>query len=197
MSHRKYLLVKVLALTALMPLMTLAQSHERTIDKLSWRTEPIKIVQVKTKGKTVAIGKKFEEEDDWLTGLTVTVQNISDKAIARIELALTFTRPEGTSETVPRLRESMIFGEDPSTTSAYLKLLQPGETTDIKLLEVNLPSIQKALRDLGYPDRITRVRMMVSFVTFADGSTWAGDGIILYPDPKNPKQKFNPKTQPK
>lgn len=170
------------------------QGPERVVDTLPWRNEPIKIVKLKTKGKAIGSGKKFAEEDDWLKGLTVTVENVSNKAISRIELGLSFPRPEGPSETIPTFSEKMIYGRDPSDADYEVqKQVLPGESVDVKLLEVNLPFIKTALEDLGYPEKITRAQIMVETVTFIDGTMWAGGDTILYPDPTNPRQKINPK----
>lgn len=62
------------------------------------------------------------------------------------------------------------------------------------MLKTNLPIIKQGLSALGYPDDVSRVSLMLNSVTFVDGSMWAGDEI-LYPDPKNPKDKINPRTQ--
>ncbi|MGI9107880.1 MAG: hypothetical protein ACR2G4_16720 [Pyrinomonadaceae bacterium] len=188
------ILMKLVGLFVFAPAFGLAQEQERAIGKISWRNEPIKIVKLKTKGKAIELGKKFSAEDDWLKGLTVTVENVSDKPISRIEISLLFPRPEGYSETIPTFTEKMIYGLDPSDAEAGGAQPQvlPGERVDVKLLEVNLPFIKTALESLGYPEKTTHTQIMVDAVTFNDGTMWAGDNILLYPDPHNPKQKFNP-----
>ena len=173
-----------------------AQEPERMIDKMSWRNEPIKVLKLKIKNKGVELGKKFAEYDDWLQGLTVTVKNVSDKAIARIEIQLAFPRPGGGSS--PETAIYMIgmgYGKESADVSAeeVLKLVLPGETVDVKLLEVNVPFIKEDLEKLGYGHPIKRAQKSVRSVTFVDGSEWAGDDDILYPNPNNPKQKINPK----
>jgi hypothetical protein len=187
--------LKLTGVLMLLPVIGFSQRQERVIDKVSWRHEPVKIVKLKTKGKAIEPGQKFLEEDDWLKGLTATVKNISDKPVSRIELDLSFPRPEGSSEETPTFSEKMIYGRDPSDASdaEAQKQVLPGESVDVKLLEANLPFIKTALGELGYPEKITHVRIMVEFVTFNDGTMWAGGDTILYPDPANPKQKINPK----
>lgn len=131
---------------------------------------------------------------DWLKGLTVTVANISNKGIARIELELTFPRAGGgLSPEIPVLIAPLSYSRDPSDVlpPESLKVLLPGETVDVALLDANLPFIEQDLKRLGYPEKITHARIRVNSVTFIDGSEWAGD-VMLYPDPKNPKNKINP-----
>lgn len=192
-SDLSKMLLKLTCLITFLPLFGFAQGQERKIDKLSWRDEPIRILSQKTKGKTIEFGKKFLEEDDWLRGLTVTARNVSDKPISRIELSLAFPRPEGTSEDIPTYTVGMFYGRDPSDADAKShKQILPGENVEVKLLEVNLPFIRADLESLGYPEKVTHAQILVSSVTFNDGTEWVG-GDILYPDPANPKQKINPK----
>lgn len=63
---------------------------------------------------------------------------------------------------------------------------------DVKLLEVNLPFIKIGLENLGYSEKITHAQVMISSVTFNDGTMWNG-GDILYPHPADPKRKYDPK----
>ncbi|HEV7682932.1 MAG TPA: hypothetical protein VGO68_12460 [Pyrinomonadaceae bacterium] len=170
-------------------------AQERMVDKVSWRNEPIKILKVKSKNKAIELGKEFADDDDWLTGLTVTVQNVSDKAIARIDIRLDFPRPRGGSSPETAIYMAhLIYGKEPADVAPneVLKLALPGETVDIKLVEANMPSYKNDLEKLGYEQPIKHVQIMVLSVTFIDGSEWDGN-VILYPDPNNPKRKINPR----
>lgn len=198
MTSRKSLgglFLKLTGLVIFLPSVGFSQGQERIIEKLSWRTEPIKILRLETKGKAVELDKQFVEKDDWLKGLTVTVENTSNKAISRIVLDLSFPRPKGSSEELSTYTVKMIFGRDPSDTSdsKSQRQVSPGDRADVKLLEVNLPFIKEDLERLGYPTKITQAQIMVSSVTFSDGSMWAGDDTILYPDPNNPGKKIDPR----
>jgi len=54
----------------------------RTIARLPLeRNEPVRIRAVKVKDIRVRHGQKFVADDDWLSGLTVTVKNRTDKTI--------------------------------------------------------------------------------------------------------------------
>ena len=199
MSHVKSQSVVLLGIVwsglMLFPIIAMGQAPLRLIDKLSWRSEPIKIQKIRTAGvNVVELGKRFSAEDEWLKGLTVTVENVSTQAIARVELNLTFPRAQGTSAEVPIYVMSMSYGLDPSD-PAYAKSqipAMPGETIEIKLLDANFPFIKPDLARLGYPENVSHARLLVESVTFLDGSTWAGDQI-LFPDPKNPTRKINPR----
>lgn len=199
MSHIKSQSVVLLGIVwsglMLFPIIAMGQAPLRLIDKLSWRSEPIKIQKIRTAGvNVVELGKRFSAEDEWLKGLTVTVENVSTQAIARVELNLAFPRVQGTSAEVPTYVVSMIYGLEPSD-PAYAgsqKPAMPGETVEVKLLDANLPFIKKDLASLGYPENVWHAQILVESVTFLDGSTWAGDKI-LFPDPKNPARKIDPR----
>ncbi|HVG19638.1 MAG TPA: hypothetical protein VNI02_11350 [Blastocatellia bacterium] len=180
--------LKLLSVIIFMITTGFSQGQERIVDKISWRTEPIEVRELKTKGRPFRLAKKFLGKDDWLKGLTVTVENTSDKPISRIELELSFPRPKGSSEELPVYLVSMVYGQEPSPDAEAQKQLLPGESVDVKLLEANLPFIKIALESLGYPEKITHAQIMVGSVTFDDRTTWDGDKI-LYPDPLNPKMK--------
>lgn len=194
-SLRRFLVLGALCNLLLLCTTAYSQSRDRKIDKLSWRNEPIKIVKMKTKGRIVDLAKHFDEDDDWLSGFTITVENTSDKAIARVVLNLYFLRPDGSNAEEGTYVERMIYGRDPSEPGAdRIQLIQSGERAEVRLLEGNLPVIRSDLKNLGYPDQINRTQITVGSVTFADGSMWAADEM-LYPDPSNPLRKLNPKMR--
>jgi hypothetical protein len=200
MTSRKSLAGMFLKLTGLVMFLTLvgfSQGQERIIEKISWRTEPIKILRLETKGKAIELDKHFVEKDDWLKGLRATVENTSNKAISRIVLDLSFPRPKGSSEELSTYTVKMIFGRDSLDTGdgKPQRQVSPGDLAEVKLLEVNLPFIKEDLEHLGYPTKITHAQIMVSSVTFIDGSMWAGDDTILYPDPNNPGKRIDPRFQ--
>src|ERR1700752_245156 len=178
------------------PLITMGQTPLRLIDKASWRSEPIRIQKLRTAGKVIDLGKRFYAEGEWLKGLTVTAENVSNKAIARIELNLAFPRSQGGSSEAPTYVVRMIFGlypSDPSYTETQ-KPAMPGDSVELQLPEANLRIIRADLKTLGYSENTSHAQISVDSVTFLDGSTWAGDEM-LFPDPKNPTRKINPRLQ--
>ena len=186
----------LVVLITLLPIIVMGQTPLRIIDKASWRSEPIKIQKIKTGGKVIELGRRFPAEGDWLKGLTVTVENVSSKAIARIELILAFPRAHDPSQEAQVYVVRLMHGLDPSdpSYSETQKPTMPGETVEVTLPDANVPIIKADLKTLGYPDDTSRAQIRIDSVTFLDGSTWAGDEI-LYPDPKNPSRKINPKFQ--
>jgi hypothetical protein len=189
----KFLLIAALIL--LCQATTSAQSLQRIVDKLSWQTEPVKMQKVTSNGTNINLGQRFRAEKDWLNGFAVSVQNTSNKAIARIEINLAFPRPANAPADLSTYVVPLIYGVDPAeSTSESQTLLSPGGTVEVKLPQANLSAIKEDLATLQYSGEVTRVRLTLNSVTFSDGSMWAGDEI-LYPDPANPKQKINPRLQ--
>jgi hypothetical protein len=181
------------AILALCPILANAQSPQRLVEKISWRTEPVRMEKITANGSVVEVGRKFQQEKDWFSDLTVSVKNVSNKAIARIEINVSFPREAHVSNDVSTLVIPMLHGADPVDLNDQLPVL-PGETVELHMLKSNLPIIRQGLATLGYPEDVTRVSLMLNTVTFVDGSMWAGDDI-LYPDPQNPRDKINPRSQ--
>jgi hypothetical protein len=48
---------KLIGAIMFLPMLGVAQGQERTISKISWPNEPIKIVKLKTKGKVIELSK--------------------------------------------------------------------------------------------------------------------------------------------
>ncbi len=186
-SHISHVVRVLLALFALAGA-CYAQGEERTIEKLSWSFEPVEIMSIKAKGRDLEFGRSFHDEEDWLTGLTITAKNISDQSISSIELELIFPRAEGNDYV-----HFMHYGKDPSARDATLvRQVPPGETAEIKINPLNIAIIHDQLVGLGYSPKVQRAQIRVRSVTFTDGTMWSGD-FILSPDPQNPHRKINPK----
>lgn len=163
------------------------QSQERLLRKLSWPDEPVKIKAVKSKDKTIELGKKFSADDDWLKDLVVTVDNTSGKAILFIDIHLLFVKDDDSPE--PLWSFGLTYGRrklphKPIHPDAPKPLL-PGETFNLSLHDGEYEEIKRALQDLNYSGGIKRVKLVVNDVYFADGTRWYA-GELDYPDPNNP-----------
>src|SRR5229473_666319 len=54
--------------------------RERKVDdKYSYKDCPIKIVGVETGKRKIVLGQPFSDDDDWMKGLRVKIENTSDK----------------------------------------------------------------------------------------------------------------------
>lgn len=191
--HRRSLLTVALLLlcTGLSSSITRApQQQDRVVDKLSFRREPVKIKQIKTKHRKAQIGETFAEDDQWLEGFTVTVDNNSGKTITSLRVDLTFLRPpnhEAARE--PAFSHSLRFNPDPFFPEYGLrdksKSMKPGESIDLSLPGEEYQQIKVFLRELKYPQSIERIELTVVTVGFEDGTIWHA-GTIFYRDPDEP-----------
>lgn len=92
------LLVKICLLTTLLSglvwLSVSAQTDEvaRTLERVPLKNEPVQITEARTSTKSdISLGQSFVANNDWLSGLTLKVKNVSGKQIVRAVLELQFS----------------------------------------------------------------------------------------------------------
>lgn len=163
-------------------------SEERSIEKTEWPGEPIKIEEVKVKGRPVGLGAKFTEEDDWLSGLTIKVKNISDRPVVFLDVALVFPRPDARE---PAASDHLLYGRyplapgqaAPEAPAVGQPPLQPGATAELALTDYE--GTRRFLDQTNYPAAVTRLEIEISDVYFDQNTKWSG-GQIFRRDPRNP-----------
>jgi len=168
------------------------QEHDRMIEKLSFPNEPVKISVVKTKKGEVNIGKKFNDETDWLKGLKIIVENTSGKPVSYVRVKLSFPRPENheTSKQNP-YSESLEYGVDPVATEGVeitdqIQAIAPGKSIELIMPDEAYAGTKALLKELKFPENIKRVIVMVEAVGFEDGTAWNG-GQFWRRDPASPR----------
>lgn len=169
---------------------TATQKQERTIKQRSWRNEPVKIVAVKVKGKTIKLGEQFTEDDDWLQGLTLRIRNDSGKKITYVSLSLDFEPPGKNSPENPVVSQDLEYGRNPSwPVDAVIpnppKLILPKESIDMTLSEMEHESLKRLLSESGFPSSLKQMSVVLDSVVFDDGTMWSGGGIFRR-DPNDP-----------
>jgi hypothetical protein len=113
----------------------------RIVVKRPWPIEPVKITGVKTKNKVeIELDKSFEDEDDWLDGLSLMVSNDHDKAVISLNISLIFRREPGDKR--PPFAWSLRLSPN--------RVITPGETLELQLTPQNYESIQRAFAQTGY-----------------------------------------------
>lgn len=173
----------------------MGQPGERMVRKLSWPKEPVKIKSIKSKDKTIELGKKFSADDDWLKDLMVSVDNTSGKTILFIGIDLLFVRNDNSPE--PPWSFTLAYGRrklpnEPVRPDAPKPLLS-GENITISLYDGAYEQIIRRLHELNYDDGIKHIKLIVNDIYFADGTRWYA-GVLFYPDPNDPA-KWLPNTQ--
>lgn len=160
----------------------------RVVVKKSWPIEPVKIVGAKTRNNAkIELGQSFEDQDDWLDGLVLTVANNYDKTVTAMTISLIFRRQAG--DTRPPFAWNLHFG--PSPISAEYndrdrnKVIKVGETLELPLTPENYESLKRGFEKTGYAESIQRVELEVKEVGFEDGSMLYS-GTLYLQDPAHP-----------
>lgn len=172
---------------------TTQEEHERTVERQSFGNEPVKIKAIRTKKNNVAkdiiVGKKFADADDWLKGLTVNVENKSDKNINYVSVLIVYSRVENdeASSEAP-LGDSLTYGASPfrqSSAPAQVQAIPPGGSAELVLTERAYDENVLALKNLKYKKSVKRIELSVEEVGFEDGTAWS-KGQYWKPDPDKP-----------
>ena len=140
--------------------------RSRTVKRLSRPGEPVQIIAVKVKGKTVEFGKPFAAKNDWLGGLTLVIKNTSAKSVSWVRLDLSFHK-----ERVPdvRLIEPVTYGigrSDIEKLRGGAPPLKPGATAEVLYTVEQYQSIREIMDDMGYPKSVAEVEVSVEQVSF-------------------------------
>lgn len=143
------------------------QKKEKTIRHRRFPVEPVRIIRVNNKRQTLALGRKFFEEDDWLQGLTISLKNTSDKTITFIGIELHFIKP-GAPENEPIYAHQLFY----DTKDRSQAPIVPGRRVQIKLTDEDFEAINQLLKRDNYPAGATEVEVIVDEVQFNDKSSW-------------------------
>jgi len=162
--------------------------RDRTVARKPWSVEPVKVVAAKNKKKEkIEMGKSFDDDDDWLDGFTITVINNSDKIVTALTIEMVFPREPG--DTRPKFAQPLHFGPSPSGPEYIYrnrnKVIKVGKTGDLQIEPENYNSLRDFLQQLGYPNSIKRVELVIREVGFEDGSM-LHTGTWYVQDPHHP-----------
>lgn len=164
------------------------QAQERTLNKRSFRDEPVSITKLKVKGTHVNFNQKFITDDDWFRNLTVSVKNTSNKTIVFIDLMLTFPAAEGATQE-RAASDHLIYGPYPpppgesGTPHPDQPPLKPGDSATLMLTDYE--GTRQFLDQVGKPKSIKEIEIRISEVIFENGTKWIA-GQLHKRDPNNP-----------
>lgn len=165
------------------------QSADKILEKGKDYDPPVKITLVKSKIGVIETDKKISASDDWLKGLTIRVQNESEKVVSGLVIFIQFRRPANQAKEldlvapIPYGRDPLASPEEaPATTD---EPILPGQTKDIALSDQAYDSLRSILDNLNYPANIKSVKLTVKIIGFQDGTSWS-NGKIFRRDPNNP-----------
>ena len=164
-----------------------AQKAERTVKRKTWRNEPLKILSVKIKGIKVNFNQTFLNQNDWFSGLTVNVKNISNRTINFVDLTLIFPPEDGQTISAS---DHLIYGQYPPLPGEDgiphpdQPPLQPNDTATLVLKDYQ--GTRDFLNEVGQPQNIKEIKLEIGEVVFADGIKWRS-GELMKRDPNNPR----------
>lgn len=168
----------------------IGEEQDRVIKVPSFSNEPVKISELKAKGREVRAGEKFKDYNDWFKGLTIKIRNTSDKPVKYVSVLVSFPRPIEQKE-AGRLPfgEQLTYGFSPVDTKAAegsspTPSIPPGESIELVLSEKYFDEYTRVLKRLAFPDAIKRIELTLQEVGFEDGLLWSG-GEFWRRDPNN------------
>jgi hypothetical protein len=174
-------LMRIASLSLLLPVLVIAQqAQERTIKKLSWPNEPVKISKLKVMGKAVGLNQKFVADDGWLRGLTISLKNTSSKTNFFIELELDVIDPDISGDNIV-LAYPIAYGKMPPpgiASSSDAPKLTPNETEEVNLSDENYDVLQQLLTKVNYSKKIRHTEVVVREVVFGDDTKWAAGALF-------------------
>jgi hypothetical protein len=163
-------------------------SKERVVEKVWRRPTPFKVKNIKTKKGEFLLGQKLIDEDDWFNGLSVVLENISNKTVIYIGAGFLFPgQNRETGKSLP-LYKSLSYGHHPSApgqalTNSQPLALKPGESFTITLSNVDYEEIKTNLKRLEYSQSVKSIKFYLMEVYFSDGTGWAGGSRLdRYPE---------------
>lgn len=139
----------------------------------------MKIVVLKTRKGQIESGRPYHDNDDWLKGLTLGLENNSGKNLTYISVEVFLRRPDDQAHEVPGMW-TLEYGENPfrHTTGepvppVSVKPIEDGETFEITLSDQDFDRLEAFLRDTNYSG-LKGIEVRVSIIGFSDGTAWTG-----------------------
>ncbi len=163
----------------------LAQS-KRLINRNQLPDEPLDVVELRAHGVPVEFGKPFDADDQWLSGISFKVKNVSGKAIAHLSLRLAKPPENGLNFNIP-LRAGYFdpFAANP----IHGTILNPNETLDIGLDDRVYEGFMSRLPNEYSRTSLAQIDFSIESVVFTDGTRWHL-GMILQRDPNQPNMWY-------
>jgi hypothetical protein len=125
---------------------------------------PVDIVSIKLNGKDLRPGEKIQGNDRWLRGVSFTVKNISDQAIAYVNIGLKFPLPNGF--VVYALNYGVDLYHADSRRESSPPPIEPGQTLELVLTDERYKSFLYVLDQANAPSSFDTASYYVEMVCF-------------------------------
>lgn len=168
------------------------QEQERMIMKKTDFNPPVRIKAIKAKGRSVALDAKFVDDDDWLKGLTVRLDNSSGKSLSSVRIEVYFHRPEDQAQDPPAIWY-LDYGDYPfhykteeEIPPSRVKRVLAGESVEVRLSDSDFNDMERFLKSTRYSSGTNAIELRITNIGFSDGTVWSG-GRIFRRDPESPR----------
>lgn len=125
---------------------------------------PVKIVSIKLAGKTIAPGEPIKGDDNWLRGISFTLENVSDQPIAYVDIGFKFPLPNGFVVYSLNYGVDMARGEPRRGGSP--PAIEPGQTVELVLNDRRYESFLNVLSQANAPSKFETASFYVETVCF-------------------------------
>lgn len=164
--------------------------HGKTITVRKLTNEPVKITSMFSNGMQISDGQSFDGGPDWLKGLVLKLQNISDRTISHV---LLYVVAHETTPTTPPHAFRIEYGNHPGAKPIEFEAAEPVPTKGIFEAVLKAEEYAMMQKILGYGEDLAdrpRAEIRLSEVYFADGIKWQG-GSLYKPNPADP-MRYSP-----
>jgi hypothetical protein len=155
-------------------------SKDRLVVKKSDFNPPVRISMVKTRKGKVETDKPYQDSDDSVRGLTVSISNASGKGITYIDVAMLFRRTDNREPGPPAVWH-LEYGDSPflqpaGESIAPVKVIPilPKETFELEMSDHHFGELQTFLRMANFPPSLNIMELRVMGLGFSDGTAWSG-----------------------
>lgn len=178
----------------LLPTLTLAQqAKQRVVRLVLARDQPVEIVAVKVNGVPIKSEQKFDGNSDWLNGMTVTLENVSDRTVAYVAVLVGVPygrkndRPVNAGIVSHYGARSLRQGEIYPPNFVKPEPVLPGMTVNVILSERECEQLRSQLAQNNASTDITDLNIRLYEVFFeGDSETKWMTGFMLRRDPNDP-----------
>ena len=193
MKSKSVVQVCVAGLFLLASILSNAQEKIRTVEKgLSYPKQPIEIIALGLDDKPFNDNSRVMGEQDWLSKLTLSVKNVSNKNIMSFNIDLLIKKEGRILFGIPVHFYSFTKPADSDVLTAEgdkkIGVLRPGEIVKVKVSDRTMQMYGKHLVK-NEVENIDRVTIDLRWVYFDDRSRWMY-GQESRPDPDNPGKRI-------
>lgn len=157
----------------------------KRVEKMEFPSEPVEIQFMQTDLGKMVFNKQVWAGDDWLSGASIQVKNLSNQPIRYMSLAVVAQAAESQANGrqvgrgLTRLEFGTLFDQKAST--AFRTMLLPEQVTTLSLAPEEYQSFKSLLEKKGTLSAITQVQVSIQYVLFENQEMWAG-GHMFSPD---------------